>query len=110
MVDLLRVLLEFLLEDSVCFIALLSFKSMGDFTAVDGGDETISNHADRLVEVWLGGEDVDRSLRRYRSVVWGELGNSLGVGDGVEWDREDGRGRRSGGGRLIGEVVSPPMQ
>jgi hypothetical protein len=77
---------------------------MGDFAAVDGGDETVSNRADRLIEVWLGGEDVDRSLRRYGGVVWGELGDSLGVGDRVERDREDGRGRRSRGGRLIGEV------
>jgi hypothetical protein len=77
---------------------------MGDFTSVDGGDEAVSDRADRLVEVWLGGEDVDRSLRRYGSVVGGELGDSLLVDDRVERDREDGRGRRSGGGRLIGEV------
>ena len=27
-----------------------------------------------------------------------------GIGDRVEWDREVRRGRRSGGGRLIGQV------
>jgi hypothetical protein len=103
-VDLVRVSLELLLEGAVSFVALLSFKSMGDFATVDGGDETVSNRADRLIEVRLGGEDVDRSLRRYGGVVWGELGDSLLVDDGVKRDREDGRGRRSGGGRLIGEV------
>jgi hypothetical protein len=77
---------------------------VGDFAAVDGGDEAVSNRADRLVEVWLGGKDVDRSLRRYGGVVRGELSDGLLVDDGVEGNREDGRGRRSGGGRLIGEV------
>jgi len=62
-VDLFHVLLELLLENSVCFVALLSFKSMGDFTAVDGGDEAICNHTDRLIEVGLCGEDIDRGLR-----------------------------------------------
>ena len=104
MVDFVRILLELLLKYPVCLVVLLSFESVGDFAAVDGGDETISNRADRLVEVWLGGEDVDRSLRRYRGVVGGELSDSLGVGDRVEWDRESGRGRRSRGGRLIREV------
>jgi hypothetical protein len=47
----------------VCLVTLLSLERMGDFSAVDGGDEAVSNRADRLVEVWLGGEDVDRSLR-----------------------------------------------
>jgi hypothetical protein len=103
-VDLVRVGLEFRLENSVCLIALLSFKSMGDFAAVDGGDEAVSNRVDRLVEVGLCGEDVDRSLRQYWGVIWGELGDCGGIGDGVERDREDGRGRRSGGGRLIGQV------
>jgi hypothetical protein len=50
------------LEDSVSLVVLLSFESMGDFTAVDGGDETIRNRSDRLVEVGLCSKDVDRSL------------------------------------------------
>jgi hypothetical protein len=103
-VDLVRIGLELGLEDPVGLVALLSFKSMGDFTAVDGGDETVHDRSDRLVEVGLCGEDVDRSLRQYWGVVWGELRDRSGVGDGVERDREDGRGRRSGGGRLIGQV------
>jgi hypothetical protein len=90
------------LEDSVSLIALLSFKSMGDFAAVDSGDEAVRNRSDRLVEVGLCGEDVDRGLRRHWGVVWGELCDRSGIGDRVEWDREDGRGRCSGGGRLIG--------
>jgi hypothetical protein len=61
-VNLVRVSLELLLEDSVGFVTLLSFKSMGDFTVVDGGDEAISNRADRLIEVGLCGKDVDRGL------------------------------------------------
>jgi hypothetical protein len=66
-VNLVRVGFEFRLENSVCLIVLLSFKSVGDFAMVDGGDEAVSNRADRLVEVGLCGEDVDRSLQRY----WG---------------------------------------
>ena len=102
--NLVRIGLELCLENSVCLIALLSFESMGDFAVVDGGDEAVSNCADRLVEVGLCGEDVDRSLWRYWGVVWGKLSDFGGVGDGVEQDREDGRGRRSRGGRLIGQV------
>jgi hypothetical protein len=92
------------LENSVRFVALLSFESMGDFAAVDGGDEAVSNCMDRLVKVGLCSEDFDRSLGRYWGVVWGELGDHGGVDDGVEWNREDGRGRRSRGGRLIGQI------
>jgi hypothetical protein len=103
-VDLVRVSLELLLEGAVGLVTLLSFEGVSDFATVDGGNEAISNRADRLVEVWLGGKDVDRSLRRYGGVIGSELGDSLGVGDRVERDREDGRGRRSRGGRLIGEV------
>jgi hypothetical protein len=77
---------------------------VSDFAAMDGGDEAVSNRADRLVEVGLGSEDVDRSLRRYGGVVWGELGDGLLIDDGIERDGEDGRGRRSRGGRLIREV------
>jgi hypothetical protein len=91
-------------KGAVGFIALLGFEGMGDFAAMDGGDEAVCNRADRLVEVWLCGEDVDRGLRRYGGVIGSELRDGLGVGDGVEWDREPGRGRHSGGGRLIGEV------
>jgi hypothetical protein len=77
---------------------------MSDFSAVDGGDEAISNRTDHLIEVWLGGEDVDCSLQRDRSVIGCQLGDGGGVGDGVERNGETRRGRRSGGGRLIGEV------
>jgi hypothetical protein len=103
-VDLVRVGFEFRLEDSVGLIALLSFESMGDFVAVDSGDEAVSNRADRLIEVGLRGEDIDCGLWRYWSVVWGKLCDCGGVGNGVEWDGEDGQGRCSGGGRLIGQV------
>ena len=61
-VDLVRVSLELLLEGLVGFIVLLSFKSMGDFAAVDGGDEAIGNRADCLIEAGLCGKDVDRGL------------------------------------------------
>jgi len=37
--------------------------SVGNFAAVDSRDEAVSNRTDRLVEVGLCGEDVDRSLR-----------------------------------------------
>jgi hypothetical protein len=103
-VNLVHVGFELRLENSVGFVTLLSFKSMGDFTVMDGGDKPVSNHADRLVEVGLCGEDVDRGLRRYWGVIWSELSDCGRVGDGVEWDREDGQGRRSRGGRLIGQV------
>jgi hypothetical protein len=103
-VDLVRVSLELLLQGAIGFVALLGLEGVGDFAAVDGGDETVSNRADRLIKVWLGGEDVDRSLRRYGVVVRGELGDGFLIDDRVEGDREDRRGRRSGGGRLIGEV------
>jgi hypothetical protein len=103
-VDLVRISLELLLKGAVGFVALLGFEGVSDFAAVDGRDEAVSNRADRLVEVWLGSEDIDRSLWRYGGVIWGELGNSLLVDDRVERDREDGRGRCSGGGRLIGEI------
>jgi hypothetical protein len=63
LVDLLSVLLELFLEDMVGLIALLSFECVGDFSAMGGGDEPISNRADCLVEIWLSGEDVDRGLR-----------------------------------------------
>jgi hypothetical protein len=59
---------------------------------------------DRLVEVRLGSEDVDCSLRRDGSVIGCQLCDGGGVGDRVEWDREVRQGRRSGGGRLIGQV------
>jgi hypothetical protein len=104
MVNLVRIGLEFLLENSVCLVVLLSFKSMGDFAAVNGGDEAVSNRTDCLVEVGLCGKDVDRGLQRYGGVVGCELHDCGGVGDGVEWNREDGRGRRSGGRRLIGQI------
>jgi hypothetical protein len=103
-IDFVRVSLELLLKGAIGFVALLGLEGVGDFAAVDSGDEAVSNRADRLVEVRLGGEDVDRSLRRYGGVVRGELGDGFLVDDGVEGDREDGRGRRSGGGRLIGKV------
>jgi hypothetical protein len=103
-VDFVHVGLKLLLEGSVCLVTLLGFEGVGDFATVDSGDEAISNRADRLVEVGLCGEDVDRSLRRYRGVVGRKLGDAFGVGDRVEWNGEDGRGRHSRGGRLIGQV------
>jgi hypothetical protein len=90
--NLVRIGLELCLENSVCLIALLSFESMGDFAVVDGGDEAVSNCADRLVEVGLCGEDVDRSLWRYWGVVWGKLSNFDGVveaGDSLDRLMED---------------------
>jgi hypothetical protein len=87
-VDLFRISLELLLKGAVSFVALFGLEGVGDFATVDSRDEAVCNRADRLVEVWLRGEDVDRSLRRYGGVVWGELSDSFGVGDGVERDRE----------------------
>jgi hypothetical protein len=89
MVNFVCVGFELLLESSVCLVALLSFKSMGNFVAMDGGDEAVSNCADHVVEVGLCSEDVDCGLRRYRGVVGRELCDCSGVGDGVEWN---GRG------------------
>jgi hypothetical protein len=103
-VNLVRVGLELLLQGAVGLVAFLGLESVGDFSAMDGRDETVRNRADRLVKVGLSGEDVDRSLRRHGGVIWGELGDGLLVDDRVKRDREDGRGRRSGGGRLIGEI------
>jgi hypothetical protein len=100
-VNLVRVSLELLLQCAVGLVTLLGLESVGNFAAMNGGDETVCNRADRLVEVGLSGEDVDRSLRRDGGVIQGELGDGLWVGDGVEGNGEDGRGRRSGGGRLI---------
>jgi hypothetical protein len=90
MVDLLRILLKLLLENPVCFVTLLSFKSMGDFVAVDGGDEAIGDRTDRFIKVRLCGEDVDCSLRQYGGIVGRELRDCGRVGNGVEWNREDG--------------------
>jgi hypothetical protein len=103
-VDFVRVGLELCLENSVGLVALLSFESMGDFAVVDGGDEAVSNRVDHLVEVGLCGEDVNRGLWRHWGVVWSELCDRDRVGDRVEQNGENGRGQRSGGGRLIGQI------
>jgi hypothetical protein len=62
-VDLLHILFEPLLQDSVCLVTLLSLERMGNFSAMDGQDEPVSNGVDHFVKVGLGREDVDRSLR-----------------------------------------------
>jgi hypothetical protein len=77
---------------------------MGDFSAMDGGDEPVSDSANHFVKVGLGREDVDCSLQRYWDVVWGDGRDVGSVGDWVERDGKTRRGWRSGGGRLIGEV------
>jgi hypothetical protein len=99
-VDLVHVLLESLLEDVVCLVALLSFKSMGDLMLVNSGDEAICNRPDSLVKVGLSGEDVECSLRGDQHIVWGDSGGD----EWIEWDWQGGRQRRRGGGRLIGEI------
>jgi hypothetical protein len=103
-VDLVCILLEPLLQDPVCFIALLSFEHMGDFSAMYGQDESIGDSANCLIEVGLSRKDVDHRLRQYWDVVGCEGRDIGGVGDWVEWNREVRRGQHSGGGRLIQEV------
>jgi hypothetical protein len=46
----------------------------------------------------------EKVSRNNWGVIWGELSDCGRVGDGVERDREDGRGRHSRGRRLIGKV------
>jgi len=36
---------------------------MKDLPVVDGGDESIGDGSDSVIEVWLGGKDVKGSLR-----------------------------------------------
>jgi len=70
-----------------------------DLAVVDGRDESIGNGSDGLIEVGLGGEDIDGSLRG----EWGISRDDCG-GDRVEWDWEYRRlGWRSSGG-LVGCV------
>jgi hypothetical protein len=52
-IDFVRISLKLLLKGAVSLVALLGFECVGDFAAMDGGDETICNRADRLVEVGL---------------------------------------------------------
>ena len=59
---------------------------MGDLSTVDGRDKPIGDGADRLIEVRLGCQDVDHSLRRYWDVVGGEGCEVSSIGDWVEWD------------------------
>src|SRR5580693_9420031 len=47
-VNLVRVLFEPLLQDSVSLIALLSFERMGNFSVMDSRDKPIGNGADCL--------------------------------------------------------------
>jgi len=56
-----------------------------DLMVVDGRDESIGDGLDGLVEVGLGGEDVDGSLRRQRGISRDDCG-----GDRVERDWQDG--------------------
>jgi hypothetical protein len=85
-VNLLRVLLEALLQDAVCFVTLLSFKSVGDLAVVDSGHETIGDGSYCFVKVGLCGEDVDRHLRGDGDIVRGKGGKGGGVGDRVKRD------------------------
>jgi len=72
---------------------------MEDLTIVDGRDESVGDSSDGLVEVGLGGEDIDGRLRR----EWGISRDDCG-GDRVERNQQ---GQRLGwhcSGGLVGRV------
>jgi len=72
---------------------------MEDLAVVNGRDESICDGLDGLVEIWLGGENVDGSLWGQRGVSWDDCG-----GERVEGDQQDGRLRRRSSGRFVRRV------
>jgi len=72
---------------------------MDNLAVVDGGDEPVGNSSDGLVEIGLGGEDIECGLWRQ----WGISRDDCG-GDRVKWDWEDGHLGRCSGWGLIGRV------
>jgi len=69
---------------------------MEDLMVVDGRDESISDGLDGLIEVGLRGEDIDSGLQRQRGISRDDCG-----GDRIERDRQGGRLRWCGSGRLV---------